>query len=65
MKIGVKKKAELKKCCGKGTLFSCGIGLLLALSACAKEDTAPTQAGASVAASQAGGAGGASFAGAT
>ena len=54
MKIGVKKKAELKKCCGKGTLFSCGIGLLLALSACAKEDTAPTQAGASVAASQAG-----------
>ena len=38
MKIGVKKKAELKKCCGKGTLFSCGIGLLLALSACAKEE---------------------------
>ena len=54
MKIGVKKKAELKKCCGKGTLFSCGIGLLLALSACAKEDAAPTQAGTSVATSQAG-----------
>lgn len=54
MKIGVKKKAGLKKCCGKRTLFSCGIGLLLALSACAKEDAAPTQAGASAAASQAG-----------
>lgn len=55
MKIEIKKKAELKKRCGKGVLLSCGIGLLLALSACAKEDAAPTQAGASVAERQAGG----------
>ena len=54
MKIGVKKKAELKKNGVKGALFACSTGLLLVLSACAKEGASPAQAGASVAISQAG-----------
>ena len=54
MKIGVKKKAELKKNGVKGALFACSTGLLLVLSACAKEGASPAQAGASVAAPQAG-----------
>ena len=54
MKIGVRKKAELKKNGVKGALFACSTGLLLVLSACAKEGASPAQAGASVAISQAG-----------
>ena len=54
MKIGVKKKAELKKNGVKGALFACSTGLLLALSACAKEGAAPAQTGANEAARQAG-----------
>ena len=54
MKIGVKKKAELKKNGVKGALFACSTGLLLVLSACAKEGAAPAQTGANEVARQAG-----------
>ena len=54
MKIGVKKKAELKKNGVKGALFACSTWLLLVLSACAKEGAAPAQTGANEAARQAG-----------